>query len=328
MPAGRVTAVPAVIISMPSLLDSRQLLAFSTLARVGSFTLAAKELGLTQSAISHAMKALEEEIGCRLCDRAGRRVMLTQAGEQFLQHVDKILVEMRAARVGIENLNNWGHLRLRVGASTTACQYILPSVLREFKQRYPRCTLAVEPGDFSRQLELLETKQTDLALMIEPPDQRDWAFVPLFEDELRLLVAPSHRWVKEDQSVRGPISDETLILYSKTSLTFRLIQDYFSNAGISLGHFIELGSMEAIKELAKLGVGVGVVSPWVARNELAQGTLISFPLGTNPLRRRWGVVYSRQRKLSLSEETFVSLCRLHTASFGPDDGRAASEAHG
>ncbi len=314
--------------SMPSLLDSRQLLAFATLARVGSFTLAAKELGLTQSAISHAMKALEEEIGCRLCDRAGRRVILTQAGEQFLQHAEKILAEMRIARAGIDSLNHWGHLRLRVGASTTTCQYILPTVLREFKQRYPRCALTVEPGDHGRQLELLESKQTDLALMIEPLDQRDWAFVPLFEDELRFLVAPGHRWVKNDQAVRGPISEETLILYSKTSLTFRLIQDYFMATGVSLGHFIELGSMEAIKELAKLGVGVGVVAHWVARNELAQGSLVSFPLGPQPLRRRWGVVYSRQRRLSLSDETFVAICRMHTASFGSDAAQPPSAAHG
>ncbi len=132
---------------MQTVLDSRQLLAFATLARVGSFTLAAKELGLTQSAISHAMKALEEQVGCRLCDRAGRRVLLTQAGEQFLQHSEKILAEMSAARAGIESLNNWGHSRLRIGASTSACQYLIPPILREYKQRYPRCALAIEPGD-------------------------------------------------------------------------------------------------------------------------------------------------------------------------------------
>ncbi len=301
---------------MNALLDSRQLQAFSTLARVGSFTLAAKELGLTQSAISHAMKALEEDVGCRLCDRAGRRVVLTQAGEQFLQHADKILAEMSAARIGINSLNSWGHSRLRIGASTTACQYILPAVLSEFKQRYPRCALSIEPGDHLRQLELLDSAQIDLALMLEPTGRRDLVFTPQFEDELRFVVAPSHSWVKLKGPQRESIGSETLILYTRTSHTYRLIHDHFQSMSLPLGHYIELGSMEAIKELVKLGVGVGVLADWVARNEVISGSLVSFPLGNKPLRRRWGVVHRSLRRLSLGEETFVSLCQSHSRSMG------------
>ncbi len=80
------------------ILDSRKLLAFATLARVGSFTQAAKEMNLTQSAVSHAIKALERDLGCRLFDRMGRTVTITAAGQQLLQHVDVILTEMQHAR--------------------------------------------------------------------------------------------------------------------------------------------------------------------------------------------------------------------------------------
>src|SRR4029077_11098089 len=103
---------------MKPTLDSRQLHAFAALAHRGSFTLAAKDLFLTQSAVSHAIKALEDDLGCRLLDRVGRRVLLTQAGEQFLRHTEKILREMEAARAGLDSLTKWGHGRLRVGAST------------------------------------------------------------------------------------------------------------------------------------------------------------------------------------------------------------------
>jgi len=304
---------------MHTLLDSRQLLAFSTLARVGSFTLAAKELGLTQSAISHAMKALEEDVGCRLCDRSGRRVALTQAGEQFLEHAERILGEMDAARSGINQLNSWGHSRLRIGASTTACQYIIPPVLSEFKQRYPRCTLVIEPGDHARQLELLDHNQIDLSLMLDPVGRRDFNFIPIFEDELLFLVAPTHPWARQQRVDREAIAGQTFILYTRTSHTFRLIQDYFHALGLSLGHFIELGNMEAIKELVKLGVGVGVVAPWVARNELANGSLLSFPLGAQRLLRRWGVAYNQARRLSLAEETFIALCRSHARGLGLEE---------
>ena len=87
---------------MTPILDSRKLLAFATLARVGSFTLAARELHLTQSAVSHAIKSLEQELDCRLFDRLGRSVNLTPAGRQLLDHAHKILAEMKVARADLE----------------------------------------------------------------------------------------------------------------------------------------------------------------------------------------------------------------------------------
>ncbi len=89
---------------MTPILDSRKLLAFTTLARVGSFTLAARELHLTQSAVSHAIKSLEVELDCRLFDRLGRRVLLTAAGKQLLDHANKILGEMKLARDDLHSL--------------------------------------------------------------------------------------------------------------------------------------------------------------------------------------------------------------------------------
>ena len=126
-------------------LDSRQLRAFITLARTGSFTAAAKELHLTQSAVSHAMKALEADVGCRLLDRMGKKVLLTQAGEQFLERAGKIFAEMSEARAELEALGEWGNGRLRIGASAAACQYVLPRVLREFKRKFPKCRLQIVP---------------------------------------------------------------------------------------------------------------------------------------------------------------------------------------
>jgi DNA-binding transcriptional LysR family regulator len=301
---------------MQKILDSKQINAFATLARVGSFTLAAKELGLTQSAVSHAMKALETDISCRLCDRSGRHVSLTQAGEQFLRHAERILTEMDAARLGIDALNNWGQTRLRIGASASACQYILPTVLSEFKKRYPRCSLSIEPGDYDRQMDLLERGQIDVAFMLEPGTNRGLEFVPLFTDELLFLVSPSHYWAVLGRVPKESISSETVILYSKTSRTYKQVNDYFSENGISLSRQIELGSMDAIKELVKLGMGAGVLSSWVAKTELSQGLLRSFPLGPRPLKRIWGIAYAGSKRLSLPEETFVSLCREQTVHQG------------
>ena len=111
----------------------RQMRVFVAVARHLSFTRAARELHLTQSGVSHSMKALEGDVGCRLLDRLGKKVILTQAGEQLLHHATKILQEMENARESLAHLGKWGRGRLRLGASTTVCQYLIPPVLREFK---------------------------------------------------------------------------------------------------------------------------------------------------------------------------------------------------
>lgn len=303
---------------MKHTLDSRQLHAFAALARRGSFTLAAKDLFLTQSAVSHAIKALEDDVGCRLLDRVGRRVLLTQAGEQFLRHTEKILREMETAREGLDQLAKWGHGRLRVGASTTACQHILPTVLREFRQRYPKCEIRIEPGDHGQQLDRLRSGQVELAIVLEPPvrTMMEFTFVPLFQDEMRFIVAPAHRWAHSDGPPRESIESETLVLYNKSSQTFRMVNEYFREERIALNNVIELGSMEAIKELVKIGIGAGVLAPWIARTELESGALVSLPLGTRKLRRRWGVAHLKGRRLALAEETFVGLCVTASGELG------------
>ncbi|MGH7944449.1 MAG: LysR family transcriptional regulator [Opitutaceae bacterium] len=311
---------------MKPTLDSRQLHAFAALARRGSFTLAAKDLFLTQSAVSHAIKALEDDVGCRLLDRVGRRVLLTQAGEQFLRHTEKILREMEAARAGLEHLTKWGQGRLRVGASTTACQHILPTVLREFRQRYPKCEIRIEPGDHGQQLDVLRGGRIDLAIVLEPPPQAmtEFEFVPLFQDELRFVVAPQHPWAAAGHAPRESVESETLVLYNKSSQTFRLVTEYFREQKISLSNVIELGSMEAIKELVKIGIGAGVLAPWIARAELESGSLVSLPLGPRKLCRRWGVAHLKGRRLALTEETFVSMCVSGSAALGLNSPGAAA----
>ena len=310
---------------MKATLDSRQLNAFAALVRCGSFTAAARELFLTQSAVSHAIKALEEDVGCRLVDRVGRRIRLTAAGERMLRHAESILREMRAARSGAEDTSKWGHGRLRVGASTTACQHMLPAVLREFRESFPKCIINIEPGDHSRQLELLRSGQVDLAILLEPMGgvSEDLVFVPLFEDELLFFVAPQHPWARLCSVPPEALATETLILYNKASYTSRLVTDYFRQEGTAVANSIELGSMEAIKELVKLGLGAGVLAPWIAAGELRSGTLVSIPLGRRKLKRRWCVAYWKGRRLALAEEIFVGLCETVAKDVGFTELRAA-----
>jgi DNA-binding transcriptional LysR family regulator len=290
-------------------LDGRQIHAFQILSKTGSFTETAKVLHLSQSAISHSMKALEENVGCRLIDRIGKRALLNQAGEQFLIRVDSILQEMSEARAELRQLGQWGHGRLRVSATPTACQYLLPSVLREFKESFPKCSILIEPGDTPEALDLLRQNRVDLALALEPPDEDRITFRPLFSDELKFIVSPLHPWARSGRVPREEISHQNYILYNKNSYTFRIIARYLSQESINLRSFLELGSMEAIKELVKLGLGVSILAPWIAQEEIEEGSLVAIPLGRRKLRRRWGLAYWQSRRLSLPEETFAGLCK-------------------
>jgi DNA-binding transcriptional LysR family regulator len=293
-------------------LDSRQLRAFTILARTGSFTDTARELHLTQSAISHAMRALEDDIGCRLLDRLGKSVVPTQAGEQLLGHAEKILREMEEARAELGRLGKWGTTRLRIGASTTACQYVLPAVLREFKESFPHCAIAINPGDTPENIEALRNHQIDIAVSLEPHREAPLGFRHLFTDELQFLVSPLHPWARAGRVDREQITQQNYILYGKTSYTFHMIEDYFRREKIVLHAPLELGNMEAIKELVKLGLGVSILAPWTAREELREGSLVALPMGKRKLKRRWGVLYWHSRRLSLAEETFIGLCEAVT----------------
>jgi LysR family transcriptional regulator, low CO2-responsive transcriptional regulator len=293
-------------------LDSKQLRAFATLARTGSFTLAAKELDLTQSAISHSMKALEQDVGCRLLDRMGKKISLTQAGEQLLHHADKILQEMAATRTSLERLGKWGKGRLRIGTSAAVCQYILPAVLREFKESFPHHAITIESGDALESVQALRDNRIDLALALEPELEHQFEFHPLFTDELVFLVSHLHPWAAAGVPVRAEIPRQSFILYKRTSHTFRMVESYFRQEEMVLNTVIELGSMEAIKELVKLGLGVSVFAPWIARKELEERSLVALPLGKRKLRRTWGISHWRRHRLNLAEETFVGLCRSAT----------------
>jgi DNA-binding transcriptional LysR family regulator len=289
-------------------LDSRQLRAFSVLAQTGSFTRTAEQLHLTQSAISHAIKGLESDMGCRLLDRMGKTAVLTQAGEQLLVRVERILEEMHSARAEIGRLGKWGSSRLRIGASTTACQHVLPAVLREFKESFPQCAISIQPGDTPENIEALRAHQIDLAVNLEPRREANLDFRPMFTDELQFIVSPLHPWAKAGRVVREEIAREHYILYGKTSYTFQMIEAYFREEEIVLHSLLDLGNMEAIKELVKLGLGISIGAPWTARTEIEERSLVALPLGKRKLKRRWGVLHWRSKRLSFAEETFASLC--------------------
>jgi DNA-binding transcriptional LysR family regulator len=161
----------------------------------------------------------------------------------------------------------------------------------------------------------VDQRRVDLALTLEPQGEDQFEYVPLFTDDMVFAVSALHPWAAAGHVTRAEIARQNFIIYRKQSVTWRMTEAYFRAEDTVLNTVIELGSMEAIKELVKVGLGITVLAPWAARKELEERSLVALPLGRRKLRRSWGIVHWKGRRLTLAEETFVGLCRSATESF-------------
>ena len=307
-------------------IDSRQLLAFCTLVQTGSFTETARELNLTQSAISHSVKNLEGDLRCQLVTRTGRKIHITDDGEELYRDAQAILLQMEAARNRIQDRANWGRGRLRIGASTTACQYILPNVIREFNECFPDCILSITPADTPMLLEKIRRHEIDLAIIVDPGSTKDVTVTSLFHDELVLVTSAIHPFTQKGTVRMSETAKERLVLYNKSSHTFSLIEQSFRNSKISLQNYIELGSMEAIKELVMINYGVSFLASWIVENEVNRGTLVRIPMARSKMIREWGICYANEKKLSITEETFLGICESVASSMPWSKSTAVKKA--
>ena len=225
------------------------------------------------------------------------------------EHSRRVFGVLRAAELAARQAARQDLGRLRVGASSTACQYIIPESLREFRECFPGYTLSIIPGDTPLVTEHLLDGSIDLGLIIRPERKVNLSYHDLMVDELGILVSPLHSWARAGKVDRRQLADQNMVLYSRTSETFRLVEKYFIRSGAPLRDWTELGSMEAIKELVKLGLGVSIVARWIALPEISQRSLVWLPLPGTKLKRNWSIAAAKGRELSIAEQTFIGLCQ-------------------
>lgn len=290
--------------------DLRQLRAFVAVVEEGSFTLAARRIFVTQSAVSHSLRTLEEQLSCRLLDRSGKRVVVTSEGEILLKRCKRVIHELEQAGRDLDSLRRWGQTRIRIGAPQTLCHFLIPPVLREFKDCFPRCEPVIEAGDTTALLDRLSDSDLDLVVGLKPRGRGDEGYRPMFKDRLVFVVSPFHPWASDAASVHATMHEHQFIIYAKATETHRLIDEWIDREGGRGKKPLVLGDMQAIKEMAKLGIGVGIVAPWVAAREIAEGSLKVVPIDGPAIEREWGVFHSSKREPSLVEEAFIGLCEM------------------
>ena len=303
------------------LIDLRQLRAFKALAQTGSFTSAAQQLFLTQSAVSHSIKGLEDSLGCSLFDRLGKSISLTRQGQALLSHVEEIFAQLHQAREEVKSLTEPGPRSIRVGAPDTVCQNLLPLVLEEFKVRIPKSRVEIQVGDTPEIVRKLQGTELDLAIGLRNLSvDGGHRIEPLFDDEMVMIFSPEHPWANLDEIPEQDVVQERLIVYARQSASYGLIESHFSSKGLKLSRPLEVGNMETIKQLALSKQGIGIVSPWVAQEQLESKKLQSRRIGKEGIRREW-VVYTSNKAPQQSEngKVFIEVCQSVARRLYPGD---------
>ena len=297
-------------------LDSRQLKAFAILAKTGSYTETARQLYVTHSAISHAMRVLESDAGCRLLSRLGKKVILTDAGEALLNHAEEVLGEMRRARRTLNGLNKWGYRRMRFAAEAALGQHFLTSALVRFHQEFPRVLISVEYLNNMEAQNVLETNRAELVLTEKPmPDDR-FEFIPLFTDCFHIVVGPRHNWASKGSVPREELPKQPFILYRTLSKTRRMLEEHLAKDGVVLNLVAEIDSVNDVKEFIKQTGAMSILPSWTITRELEEKSLVALALGRKSLEQTWGFTHWRGRPLNHAESTFIRLCREGISAVG------------
>ena len=290
--------------------DIRQLNIFIALEETRSFTAAAKECFITQSAVSHSIKALEKQLDCQLIERMGKHIILTPYGEVFLHHAKRVVNELETGLNKLNTLKQWGYTAIQIGASDSICQLILPKVLKEFYKDHPKCEISVNIGDTADVLKQIKSGEVDLAFGLQMPlHEQKFVFTPLAEDSLCFITSSDHPWVEEQPKERKELCDVRLITYCEKSETRRLVQSHFNEHVMQHHQPLTLGNMEAIKEMTKLGMGVGIIPRWVAAQEIADGSLVAHEISNPPPIRQWGIYSHGNKTFSLPEQELIEVCQ-------------------
>lgn len=281
---------------------------FYTVANAGNISKAAKELYISQPAISKSIQKLEDSLGTKLFERSSRGVTLTDAGELLYTHVKSAFETLTIGEDKLRRSIELGVGHLTIGVSSTLCKYVLLPYLKEFIKKYPHINISISCQSTNQTLKLLEEGKLDIGLIGKPYTIKNIDFYRLCDIEDIFVSTRDYlhnlglRGIKKDQILQN----STLMLLDKENMTRQYIDDYFQKNHIVLQDIIEVSNMDLLIEMAKVSLGVSCVIKNFVREELEHGTLVEIPL-TIPIRKREiGFAYNREVKTSDSLKKFIA----------------------
>ena len=288
--------------------DLNKLRAFAIVAKHESYSRAAEELLISQPALSVHVRDLERHYGVAFFERAGRGVRLTEAGEVVRGYARRVLALAEESEEAVGELRGLRAGLLRLGASTTVGEYLLPAALGAFRRAYPRVRVSVEIANTERVADRLLHGELHLGLIGEPLRDPELEVEPYLEDRIILILPPNHRWAGTTITVED-LSGEALITREPGSATRDVTEQALAAAGARMEVEMELGGTEAVKGAVAAGLGVAFVSASTVRQELASIRLSNALVRGLDIRRQFQLARRRGRRLSAAEKAFVLLLR-------------------
>jgi DNA-binding transcriptional LysR family regulator len=286
-----------------------QLHTFVQVIELGSFSAAAERLHVSQPAVSLQVRGLERRLGVRLVERVGKRATSTAAGTELIRHARRIEDAVAAALDGMATYASGTLGRVRIGTGATACIYLLPPALRNLRRRFPTLEITVTTGNTADVLKALDENTLDLGLVTLPAAGRMLEVTPVLEDTFVAIAAA------DDDRLPAVVTPAALaelpvILYEAGGNTRRIVDQWFAQAGVSVAPVMDLGSVEAIKEVVGAGLGCAVLPGSAVRRTGERVPIVSRPLSPK-LQRELALVIRRDKTLTRGlQETIKALQRL------------------
>jgi DNA-binding transcriptional LysR family regulator len=294
-------------------MELRQLRTFRVLAETLSFTRTAERLRLTQSAVSHQIKSLEEELGEPLFLRTNRGVRISEAGQAALEFVERILneAELLRERVGRGQRDPFG--RVRVAAATQAFVHLFAPLFNRFLRAYPGIELTFRTTASTDQTVAdILNGVADVGFASLPLSSPALRVTRLFEDELLLVVGKGHRLARQEFVEVADLKAERLILLERGASIRRVTDRFFDGVGFQPELALESNDIDFIKLMVAQGLGITLLPVWAARDEVAVGTLAQLGISGHRLRRQVSMI-SLSRFQPLATRTFLSFMVEHKA---------------
>jgi LysR family transcriptional regulator, transcriptional activator of the cysJI operon len=278
------------------MIENFRLKVFRAVAEHRHFRKAADYLYLTQPAVTHQIRALEETFSVPLFDRTGKEVTLTPSGEILLKYVKQVDALLARAEEELSALAGEVRGELRIAASMTIAQFALPRILGDFVRRHPSVHLAIESSKTEEVINSVIAQRAALGLIEGPARTRDVTVEPWIEDELVMTVPASHEWDNSRDIEMTDLREVQLLMRERGSGTREIVEQTMADHGLSmrdLKPIMEVDSTEGIIASIEAGLGIGFVSRHAIRRALLLGTLKMVPIRGVHLKRQFSVVYSR-----------------------------------
>lgn len=266
---------------------------FSQVIQHGSFTAAAERLGLTQPAVSLQIRQLEIRLNLKLIERVGKRLRPTSAGSTLLEHIGRIDAVVEDALLDLSSHAQGVAGKIAIGTGATACIHLLPPVLRTLRRRFPALDVRVSTGNTDGILRAVKENRLDLALVTMPAAGRNLSITPLLQEEFVAIFSADRSDIPHQLTPQS-LASLPLVVFEAGSSTRLLIDEWYLQAGVRVKPVMELGSIEAIKEMVGAGLGYSIVPAMSVRATHHRRSLRIEPLET-PLSRTLGTVLRQDK---------------------------------